>query len=624
MHVVALIDQKSKQNGIDFGIGRYRCEENQFGTFRFKIFPSAKLTKYYQPFSEGDVVNLVGKFSYETVDKVEGFTVVCCVDTISFTFCDYDILTDRHINVSVATPYPKPPSGCWEAEEIPLSSPYLSFVTQPIPGSLRQVDNSQFVRTKSTIDCNFSRRSCDTRFRIGYQTDNDRFDNIATSWDAYTQFFVSGFFLHADNSELYVEATELDVDLASRRSGKNLIQASPTGYAVAGVSPLARNLSRLLEQEKGSPTISPSITPRLPTEYSFAKPNNVRNSNPTTPTAVKNSNANVQHPQYNPSIAQDDSLHQDFLRGLHAYQQILQRINIKGASATHAPPLSMFPPLANHSISTPFQEQQPSAEQIVELIGDQGMHQDHAGALNPKLQTQDFAQQQMENDRNTPVQVSSRQRVREGLPSMQAIQHLSNEQTEDHKSLTQHQRGRRKDKGKVSKPSSQNDHEQIAQPPQEVTTPQQDSESGESQDLHSNGKRTRSRKGTGEDKLKSHQSVTRATLGNRFLFYEPKLPEDSGSNANEANNAAGSSSAGPGGMSTVIATSTLKRGRKNKESTTTGQRAAKKSRSVKKSNNDGDDTASKEDGNEASDVNTPALSADVGSLEGNEGNGNAG
>ncbi|RHZ89725.1 hypothetical protein Glove_11g39 [Diversispora epigaea] len=123
MHVVALIEQKTRQNGSDVGIGKYRCEENQFGTFRFKVLPSTRLTKYCQPFSEGDVVILVGKFAYETVEKAEGFT----------------------INVTVATPYPKPSSGCWETEEIPLSSPYLSFNTQPIPGSLRQIDNNEVV-----------------------------------------------------------------------------------------------------------------------------------------------------------------------------------------------------------------------------------------------------------------------------------------------------------------------------------------------------------------------------------------------------------------------------------------------------------------------------------------------
>ncbi|CAG8648294.1 8485_t:CDS:2 [Acaulospora morrowiae] len=605
MHVIALIDQKSKQNGIDYGIGRYRCEENQFGIFRFKIFPNVKSTKYYQPFSEGDVVNLVGKFSYEAVDKVEGFT----------------------INISVATLYPKPPSGCWEADEIPLSSPYLSFVTQPIPGSLRQIENCQFVRTRSTIECNFSRKSADTRFRIGYQIDNDRFDNISTSWDAYTQFFVSGFFLHAENNELHIEATELDVDQSSKRSSKSQIQTSPTGYAVAGVSPLAKNLSRLLEQEKSSSSV---ITPRLSTEqHPFVKPNNARNSNPNTPTAVKNPNANAQHQQYNPSTNQDDTLHQDFLKGLQAYQQLMQRFHNKNASVTHSPLPSMLPPLGNHQIPAPFSEQQPSAEQIAELIGDQGMHQDNAGAFNPKipsinvwqLPTQEFAQQQMENDRNPSVQVSSRQRARENPPSMQQIQHISSEQADDQKSLPP-QRSRKKDKGKSQKSSSQNDHEQSVQPQPEVTTPQQDSESGESQDLHSNSKRTRSRKGASEDKLKSHQSVTRATLGSRFLFYEPK-PQEDNSNTNDANNAGGGSNVGSGGVTATISTTPLKRGRRNKD-LTTSQRTTKKPRNAKKSNNEDDDTILREDGNEASDVNTPAVSADAGSLEGNEGNENAG
>ncbi|CAG8468375.1 1240_t:CDS:2, partial [Gigaspora rosea] len=63
----------------------------------------------------GMVFLLRRKFSYEIVDKIECFTS----------------------NVSVATLFMKLPSGCWESEEIPLSSLYLSFNTQHITGSLR-------------------------------------------------------------------------------------------------------------------------------------------------------------------------------------------------------------------------------------------------------------------------------------------------------------------------------------------------------------------------------------------------------------------------------------------------------------------------------------------------------
>ncbi|CAG8436591.1 9369_t:CDS:2 [Diversispora eburnea] len=308
MHIIALIEQKTRQNGLDVGIGKYRCEENQFGTFRFKVSPSTRLTKYCQPFSEGDVVILVGKFAYEIVEKAEGFT----------------------INVTVATPYPKPSSGCWETEEIPLSSPYLSFNTQPIPGSLRQIENCQFIRTKSIIDCNFTRRSTDIRFRIGYQTDNERFENMASIWDAYSQFFISGFFLHADNCELHIEAIEVDCDPATKKSNK--IQTSPTGYSVSNISPLAKNLSKLLEQERTS-TVIPM--PRTPLEHQFLRPINIRNSNSTnsqfTPPPVQDANS-------------QDSLQQDFYK----------------------------------------EQPQPSAEQIAELIGDQGMHQDNNGAINSK------------------------------------------------------------------------------------------------------------------------------------------------------------------------------------------------------------------------------------------------
>lgn len=287
--------------------------------------------------------------------------------------------------MTVATPYPKPSSGCWESEEIPLSSPYLSFNTQPIPGSLRQIDNCQFIRTKSMIDCNFTRRSTDIRFRVGYQTDNERFESIASSWDAYSQFFISGFFLHAENCELHIEATEVDFDPATRKSNRTLNQTSPTSYSVSAVSPLAKNLSKLLEQERGSTAITTSS--RAPPEHQFVRPNNSRGLNST----------NLPNSQFPPSsqtqdVNSQESL-QDFYKGLHAYNQIMQRFNNKNPNPSSSTSHSQLPPpiyspmapmgYGNHQIPPSFLDQ-PSAEQIAELIGDQGMH-DNNGAINSKV-----------------------------------------------------------------------------------------------------------------------------------------------------------------------------------------------------------------------------------------------
>ncbi|CAG8780099.1 14570_t:CDS:2, partial [Gigaspora margarita] len=444
MHVVALIDKKSRQNGVEYGFGRYRYEENQFGTIRYKISPSARQTKYCLPFSEGDVVTMVGKFSYEIVDKLECFT----------------------INVSVATPFTKPPSGCWESEEIPLSSPYLSFNTQPVPGSLRQLENSQFVRTKSTIDSHYSRRSIDQRFRIGYQIDNDKWDNMALNWELYSQLFISGFFLHVDNGELYIEATELDVDQSTKKLGKHSITGS-TNSSVIGVSPLAKNLSRLMEMEKNPGFNYSTIIPPRTTEHSFVKPSH--RSPPINSIQMNQQDSNNK-----------DSLEQDFFKGIQAYHQIMQRMSNQGPNPSS---------LNSHQIqNVSGGSEPPSAEQITELLSDQGTRHDKAG--------------------NQPI---------------------STQRSKHKKDLT-------KSSGS-STISSQNDREKTPLSHTDIAMlsmpPRPESESGESQHASSDAidsshkkKSSNRKKSPNSDKSKSLRSVTRATLGNRFIVYEPKVGQD--------------------------------------------------------------------------------------------------
>jgi hypothetical protein len=269
------------------------------------------------------------------------------------------------LNVSVATPFPVPSSGCWEPEEIPLSSPYLSFNTQPVPGSLRQIENCQFIRTKSLINSGYTKRYTDSRFRIGYQIDNDRWDNIASNWDAYPQFFISGFFLYVDNGEVHIEATEIELDPLSKKYGKNSNLSSSTNSSVPGVSPLAKNLAKLLEQEKSSfSTTSSGIYGKNFHEQSSTKLSSEKKSLSLRPLAPKNSSSSLQQ-QQNQSGTQTDSTNtesiKDLLKGL---QHHLQRMN-------QIPGQTM--PLFQH---TPLSEQQPSAEQIAELIADQGTRQD--------------------------------------------------------------------------------------------------------------------------------------------------------------------------------------------------------------------------------------------------------
>ncbi|CAG8679098.1 4252_t:CDS:2, partial [Dentiscutata heterogama] len=535
MHVVALIDKKSRQNGVEYGIGRYRYEENQFGTIRYKILPSARQTKYCLPFSEGDVVTMVGKFSYEIVDKIECFT----------------------INVSVATPFMKPSSGCWESEEIPLSSPYLSFNTQPIPGSLRQLENSQFVRTKSTLDSHYSRRSIDQRFRIGYQIDNDKWDNMALNWELYSQLFISGFFLHADNGELYIEATELDVDHSTRKLGKHSITGSSSS-SVIGVSSLAKNFARLMEMEKIPGFNYSNVLPSRTSEHSFVKPSH--RSPPVNAIQINQQETNNK-----------DSLEQDFFKGIQAYHQIMQRMSTQGPPN---PSLSNHPVVSNVSGGS----DPPSAEQIAELISDQGTRHDKAGTFLrnnsknnhpltkqipnisvwqlPQHAQQDIHQynnnQQLHDIRHQPdsTQRPRDKSIQQQINYDQPYHHsssppVSNEGNQSISTSTQrgnkHKKDLTKSSGSSTRISSQNDREKTPLPPQQQTDismismplPRPESESGESQQASSdtidssNKKKSSSRKKSpNSDKSKSLRSVTRATLGNRFIVYEPKVGQD--------------------------------------------------------------------------------------------------
>ncbi|CAG8481927.1 9018_t:CDS:2, partial [Racocetra fulgida] len=456
MHVVALIDKKSRQNGIEYGTARYRFEENQFGTIRYRILPSARQTKYCHPFSEGDVVTMVGKFSYEIVDKAECIT---------------------------------PSSGCWESEEIPLSSPYLSFCTQPIPGSLRQLENSQFVRTKSSIDSQYSRRSIDQRFRIGYQVDNDRWDNLAVNWELYSQFFISGFFLHADNGELHIEAAELDFDPSTRKHGRHSTTGS-TSSSTAGVSPLAKNFARLVEMEKNPGYNYSSIMASRPTEHSFVKP--LHRSPP------------VNAIQMNQQETNKDSLEQDFFKGIQAYQQIIQRMSTQGPT----------PPLGSHQVPNMSGSEQASAEQIAELISDQGTRHDKAGTYlrNSKnnhplpkqipnisvwqLPQQDIHQYtQLHDIRHQPDSV---QRPRDKSTPIQQMgydqsYHPSTIPNEGNQSISTQRSKHKKDitklGGSSTHMSSQNDREKTPLTQTDITMfsipPRPESESGESQQASS-------------------------------------------------------------------------------------------------------------------------------------------
>jgi hypothetical protein len=285
------------------------------------------------------------------------------------------------LNVSVATAFPTPSSGCWEPEEIPLSTPYLSFNTQPVSGSLRQIENCQFIRTKSSINSGYTRRYTDPRFRIGYQIDNDRWDNMASNWDAYSQCFISGFFLHVDNGEVHVEATEIELDPLTRKYGKTSNLLSSSNSTVPGVSPLAKNLARLLEQEKNSfSTPSGIFGKNLFEQTSTTKLSSEKKSTSLRPLAPKNSSSSslqqqsqIQQPGSNSQLdsTNTDNLSKDLIKGLQAYEHIIRRMGnqIPGQPNPHVP---LFSALQH----VPLSEQQPSAEQIAELIADQGTRQD--------------------------------------------------------------------------------------------------------------------------------------------------------------------------------------------------------------------------------------------------------
>jgi hypothetical protein len=251
---------------------------------------------------------------------------------------------------------------------------------------LRQIENCQFIRTRSSINSGYTRRYIDSRFRIGYQIDNDKWDNMASNWDAYSQFFISGFFLYVDNGEVHIEATEIDIDPLTRRYVKNSNLSNNSN--VPGVSPLAKNLARLLEQEKSSPfpttTTSTSSSSSTGTFTSPAKLSSEKKSvSSLRPLAPKNSPSSLQQSQNQPGSQSDSSTNsetiKDLIKGLHAYQQ-LQR-QIPGQPNSHMP---IFSGLQHVPLS---EQQQPSAEQIAELIADQGTRHKDLSSLAPGVQS---------------------------------------------------------------------------------------------------------------------------------------------------------------------------------------------------------------------------------------------
>ncbi|RIB30608.1 hypothetical protein C2G38_1712557 [Gigaspora rosea] len=496
----------------------------------------------------------------------------------------------------------KPPSGCWESEEIPLSSPYLSFNTQPIPGSLRQFENSQFVRTKSTLDSHYSRRSIDQRFRIGYQIDNDKWDNnMALNWELYSQLFISGFFLHSDNGELYIEATELDVDSSTRKHGKNSTNSS----SVVGVSPLAKNFARLMEMEK-NPTFNYStMIPSRTSEHSFVKP--LHRSPPVNAIQINQQETNNK-----------DSLEQDFFKGIQAYHQIMQRMSTQGPN----------PSLSSHQVSN-VSGSDPSSEQIAELMSDQGTRHGKAGTTflrNSKnnhpltKQIPNISVWQLPQDIHQYTQLHHHQQQPDPTqrPRDKPIQPINYDQSYHSSTLSNDgnqsistQRGKhKKDLTKsgvsLTQISSQSDREKTPLSQSDISIfsmpPRPESESGESQHASSDvidsshKKKSPSRKKSpNSDKSKSLRSVTRATLGNRFIVYEPKVGQDEDfvGNINEFNSGDGNDNM----KSSPSHANVIKRGRKSKNGDLTSSgRSSKKLKNNNKKSNDGDgDTKSLSD-----------------------------
>ncbi|CAG8661772.1 8981_t:CDS:1, partial [Scutellospora calospora] len=167
--------------------------------------------------------------------------------------------------------------------------------------------------------------------------------------------------------------------------------------------------------------------------------------------------------------------------------------------------------------------------------------------------------------------------------------HPSSTSNESNQSISTQRNKHKKDLGKSSSGSSthitsQNDREKT--PLQQLPTQtdisilsslpsRPESESGESQQalsdaIDSTNKRkstSNRKKSPNSDKSRSLRSVTRATLGNRFIVYEPKVGQDDDiiGNINELNSV--------GGNDNIKTTNTshsniVKRGRKNKSEVT--------------------------------------------------------
>ncbi|GES84728.1 hypothetical protein GLOIN_2v1873041 [Rhizophagus clarus] len=170
--VIGLIVHLRTANQIAYGDAIYRDKITETNhRFTFKQFFNARHA-YNEPYHEGDLVLLEGKFIVDDQKLMLSVEMACIIDP----------KLDQNNQ-----PIP------WDPMQIPSTKPFVNITTTAYE-PLITVDNMKLVKTSTSIYSSFHKNARKINFEIGYSKDATWFDSVSEKWLDYAYFFVGGFY----------------------------------------------------------------------------------------------------------------------------------------------------------------------------------------------------------------------------------------------------------------------------------------------------------------------------------------------------------------------------------------------------------------------------------------------
>ncbi|GBC04010.1 hypothetical protein RclHR1_05470001 [Rhizophagus clarus] len=170
--VIGLIVHLRTANQIAYGDAIYRDKITETNhRFTFKQFFNARHA-YNEPYHEGDLVLLGGKFTVDDQKLMLSVEMACIIDP----------KLDQNNQ-----PIP------WDPMQIPSTKPFVNIATTAYE-PLITVDNMKLVKTSTSIYSSFHKNARKINFEIGYSKDATWFDSVSEKWLDYAYFFVGGFY----------------------------------------------------------------------------------------------------------------------------------------------------------------------------------------------------------------------------------------------------------------------------------------------------------------------------------------------------------------------------------------------------------------------------------------------